>query len=167
MVNTEFKRLQSKANRSVKLKNKRRISKTPNSAIRIWIDQGISQYIPMCENCTPSTRTTSNMMALNSKLLKSASQTNSLHPNNRLNSKLRKKKKKKTSHHNAKQYHNEAISQYKWFTISPLSNNPHISGVLLNIPVMCKWNMKLIHQQFISLFSRWVICSKEKKKSYG
>ena len=92
-MNTEFKKLQRKAKRVVKLKNRGTMSKIPKpktiqtrcEAVTISSNQGTSKCFETYKTCTPSILNTSNKMSLNSKLSGSAFETNSV-----TNSKLMK-----------------------------------------------------------------------------
>ena len=88
-MNTEFKKLQRKAKRVVKLKNRGTMSKNPKrakpktiqtrcEAVTISSNQGTSQCFETYKTCTPSILNTSNKMSLNSKLSRSAFKTNSV-----------------------------------------------------------------------------------------
>lgn len=93
MMNTEFKKLQRKAKRVVKLKNRGTMSKNPKpktiqtrfEAVTISSNHGTSQCFETYKTCTPSILNTSNKMSLNSKPSRSSFETNSV-----TNSKLMK-----------------------------------------------------------------------------
>ena len=79
-MNIEFKKLQRKAKRVVKLKNRGTMSENPKpktiqtrcEAVTISSNHGTSLCFETYKTCTPSMLNTSNKMSLNSKLSRSA-----------------------------------------------------------------------------------------------